>query len=265
MKSARLLTRLKNVAEFAGDMFFPEGIKCIACDCELVVDNKYSLCNECKDVGKLVPNVNYCKTCGSNFDSPLEECLGCKKTNLSFDMARAPLVYKKSNDFTVHRLIMGFKFKRGIGKAKKYLSKYLAQFLIDCWIECFVANNIHIDLVTFVPVSKVKLAYRGYNQAYELAKAFVQHANLPLIATLQKKTQKDDTAVLNREERFASLKGAIGFDTNAKQQIANKSILLIDDICTSGATANECSRILKANGATEVFVLTVATSKAWTI
>jgi ComF family protein len=157
-------------------------------------------------------------------------------------------VYDKSTVKAIRR----YKF----GKAK-FIAPFLTEFVIDCYYE----NEMDVDLVTFVPISVAKFKERGFNQAGQIAQHFVKSVNLPLLDCLDKIVQPDDTAKLNRQQRFEAVKGVMKVKNNIKDQIKSKSILLIDDVFTTGATANECSILLREAGATRVIVLTVATGK----
>jgi competence protein ComFC len=244
---SKLLDKFKEVLKFVDDAFFPEQIKCIACNAELSFDTRYGVCQNCD----IVRNIDFCKVCGSatNDLSPL--CEICKVVDFEFDRAVSPLVYREQ----VVNIIRRFKF----GSAK-YMGKFLAQFVIDCFYE----HDFEVDFVTFVPIHKLKLRERGFNQAKVVAEHFVQAVKLPLVDTLDKRIQNDDTAKLNRKQRYESVKGAMCVKENLCEYLKSKTVLLIDDVFTTGATANECSRLLKCAGVSEVFVLTVATGVGFT-
>ena len=103
-----------------------------------------------------------------------------------------------------------------------------------------------------------KKAIRGYNQAELLAKCLadeigtIQYKNEILLKILDTKKQ----STLNKKERSQNLIGA--YKIQNAEIIQNKNIILVDDIFTTGSTANECSKMLKQAGANKICVLTIA-------
>lgn len=115
-------------------------------------------------------------------------------------------------------------------------------------------------LVVPVPLFKRKLRERGFNQAEEIARAFVRRCALAGIqleasALVRVKETASQTG-LTRHQRRANLRGA--FAVAKPQRIAGKSVLVVDDVMTTGTTASECARVLLRAGAKRVFVATVA-------
>jgi len=112
-------------------------------------------------------------------------------------------------------------------------------------------------IVIPVPIFIKKKKVRGYNQAEEIAKQFAKYLKLQLLPDILIKTKNTISQTeLTKEERKENIKNA--FLVKDRELIENKSILLIDDVFTSGSTMDECSRILKENGAKEVFGMAVA-------
>ena len=113
------------------------------------------------------------------------------------------------------------------------------------------------DIICAVPIHKKRKAERGYNQseliARELAKSIpnIKYKNL-LIKTKNNKRQSD----LKKLERAKNVINV--YEMQNRQIIANKRIVLVDDVYTTGNTVNECSRILKQSGAKEILVITLA-------
>ena len=120
------------------------------------------------------------------------------------------------------------------------------------------------DCIVYVPMTKKSLNARGYNQTKLLAKAVSKRTNTPVIYDAVEKVK--DTAAqkgLTRRERRENLKGA--FKAVKRESLAGKSVLVIDDVLTTGATADEvCSAILKA-GAAQVYFASVASVEYKTI
>jgi ComF family protein len=166
-------------------------------------------------------------------------------------MARAPLVYADQ----VKDMIRRYKFGR-----KRYLAQFFAEFVIDCYFE----HNIHVDYVTYVPIHKTKLKSRGFNQSQLIAQQLSQTTNIPLLDTLCKRIQHDhDTAEQSRQQRFENLQGVMQINQNIVDKIKYKSILLIDDVFTTGATVGACTKVLKNAGVVEVYILTIASGRGF--
>jgi len=118
--------------------------------------------------------------------------------------------------------------------------------------------SIFIDQPTIVPVPLHyrRLNWRGFNQAELLATHLARHFQLPLeLNTLQRiKSTKPQALLSEREDRIKNIEDIFICTRN----VTASSILLIDDICTTGATLNECARVLKIRGAQRVSALVVA-------
>jgi ComF family protein len=116
-------------------------------------------------------------------------------------------------------------------------------------------------LVIPVPLWRGKRKTRGFNQAEEIARSFVRSgraaASIQLDATsLVRRRETMSQTGLTRHQRRANLRGA--FAVVRRERIRERTILLIDDVMTTGATAGECARVLLRAGAKEVYVATVA-------
>jgi len=163
-----------------------------------------------------------------------------------FDRAYSALLYED----VLKELVHTFKYKRRIS-----LSKLFARLLTE-----FINNNPEItekaDLVTFVPLHNSRLREREFNQSKLLASKISDIFGIPLFDTLDKVKATRSQFELSRSERLVNLGGA--FRIRHAGKIAGKSILLIDDVLTTGATLSECAGVLKAAGAIEVRCLTLA-------
>jgi ComF family protein len=130
----------------------------------------------------------------------------------------------------------------------KRLSKPLGRLLL-----CFDTSGI--DAVIPVPLSVGGLRNRGFNQSLLLAKTISDDREIPLVIDgLFKRFETPPQIGLSAKERARNLKGAFIATTT----FTNQRIMLVDDVITTGATANECSRQLIAAGASEVVVITLA-------
>lgn len=121
-----------------------------------------------------------------------------------------------------------------------------------------LAYNMHgIDALVPVPLSVSSLRKRGFNQSLLLAHAIAKKRKLRIIGDgLIKKTETSPQLGLSAQQRLKNIKGAF----RAVKNFSGMRVLLIDDVMTTGATANECSRQLLKAGADEVLVLTLSRS-----
>ena len=114
-----------------------------------------------------------------------------------------------------------------------------------------------VDLIVPVPLHPKRLRWRGFNQSVLLARQVSRAYDLPMdpfIVVRHKETTPQTQ--LSEAERRRNVRGA--FSLRSGKTLHGKTLLLVDDVYTSGATVNECSRVLKQGGAKEVHVLTLA-------
>jgi ComF family protein len=127
-------------------------------------------------------------------------------------------------------------------------------------LYCFFNSNIaseHIDIITYVPMHPVDMRKRGFNQSMLLAEGLAKKTGIILAKDAIIKHGKTRQQVsLTREQRLDNVKQAFTFKKDAA--LSRKRILIIDDVFTTGATINECAKILKQNNAGAVFALTLA-------
>ena len=131
------------------------------------------------------------------------------------------------------------------------ISMLLARMMVNAGKDILEQS----DLLTCVPLHWTRMMVRKYNQAAVLAEAVSKICDIPSNPLLLKRI-KATAKQSSRSERFANVREAFSF--NAKYNIKDKTIVLIDDVVTTGATTNECARVLLKNGAKEVRLLTFA-------
>jgi ComF family protein len=150
------------------------------------------------------------------------------------------------------KIIYTFKYQRGF-----WLVHDLVYFLECVYLKEIVPQGIVIDLLVPVPTMGVKLRRRGYNQSELLVKFLAKRLHLPYETKLlcRKKTKILAQARLQRKERFQYAKGA--YAIFKPKDLTGKTVLLVDDVMTTGATLNACATHLKQLGAT-VYTLVLA-------
>ena len=112
------------------------------------------------------------------------------------------------------------------------------------------------DAVTYVPITKKRKIERGYNQGELLAEVISEELKIPVLHTLEKTRDTDDQKSLNLKERAENLKGC--FRVCDRTYVKGKTILLADDVLTTGATTDAACRALLAAGAAAVYLVTAA-------
>jgi ComF family protein len=198
----------------------------------------------CDDCAKEMVKIgdNKCNHCGRQTPYPVNYCDSCSDKNLSVDVARS--VYEYSYPISV--VIQNFKYQN---------ARYHAKFFAEKLYEIYKVEKFSVDAVTFVPMSETKLAKRGYNQSKLLADEFSRLSGIETLECVEKVKETESQANLSFSERVKNLKGAFKSD---KRLVKDKSVLLIDDVLTTGSTAECVANSLKKAGAKSVLLLTVA-------
>ncbi|MEC8776511.1 MAG: ComF family protein, partial [Pseudomonadota bacterium] len=166
------------------------------------------------------------------------------KRRPAFDAARAALVY----DDTSREIILRFKH----ADRTRYANAF------GVWISRAGAELVPVaDVVVPVPLHPRRLIGRRYNQSLLLARAVARLGRLPVIPdALRRLRNTPSQGSLSRGARHRNVQGA--FSLRGRAEVVGKSILLIDDVYTTGATVEACTHALKKGGAARVYVLTLA-------
>ncbi len=118
-------------------------------------------------------------------------------------------------------------------------------------------NSWEIDIILPVPLHHLKKADRGFNQSDFIVKGLSNKLSIPTSNKIIKRTRFTESQTkLDLNDRERNVSGA--FKVRQKKKIANKNILIVDDVITTGATVNECARVLSENGASNIYVCSVA-------
>lgn len=219
------------------DIFFPPNFTCDLCGIEIF--NGDNLCEKCRDT-VTVNNDFTCPVCGRKTPSS-GLCMECKSQPPQFDKAVSPFVYEGG----AQKLIV--KFKGGQG----YLKDYFAHAM---FAKC--GNFKDADGICFVPMTRADERNRGFNQSELLAAEIAKLIKLPLLkgaVTKVKKTPSQKS--LTRKEREENLKSCFKAD---KEVVDGKILILVDDVLTTGATADAVCKELKKCGAKKVYLVTAA-------
>ena len=187
----------------------------------------------------------FCKICHLPFDYKIDDNLICGNCLESKPFYQKLVAACKYND-ELMGLIVKFKFFD-----QTYLAKELCN-LIYPKLEEFISD---IDFIVAVPLHKKRLRRRKFNQALLLAKFISKKSGIKLIPDLLIRTKEGKNQIgLNKKARIDNVKNAFLLNEKYKNLIIEKNILIIDDVVTTGATINNCSKILKKNGVGSIFV-----------
>jgi len=237
---------IKNYFYWALDIILPP--RCTLCD-QRVLD-QHVLCSDCFDSLKFITDP-CCVCCGYPFELASDsyapdktKCAKCLEKTPSFSHLRSCLVYSTHSK----KLVLGFKHGD-----KTYMAKLIGRLLYQSGQTMFKAHQVIVP----VPLHSSKLRKRKYNQAGLMAQALSYYTGLSCHHNVLFRCKKTlPQGHLTSTKRHENVKKA--FDVKNKADVKNKSILLIDDVYTTGATIHECVKILKRAGAKEIDVLTLA-------
>lgn len=236
---------MKRVARAVLDFILPP--RCLSCSAPVQVNG--GICPECFDTLEFIA-APYCDGCGVPLPEGLPHgaiCPECSAHPPPFAKARAALIYKG----VLHRLVSRF----------KYHDQLQATQLLTRWMQMAGAELIReADVIVPVPLHWRRMLRRRYNQAAELARAIAKSAQAEYRPDLLKrKRYTRPQASLSRVGRTRNVKGAFALRRASDRSIIkDKTILLVDDVMTTGATVTTCAKALKRAGAKKVLVLTVA-------
>lgn len=246
LNPARIL--FKTVLNSLAAVVFPSS--CVLCRATVDDLDLGPVCQNCWN--SLKPGVGeICSRCGYFIPStrlysnpPL--CGGCRRDLFQFDYARAYSTF----DGPLKEVIHQFKYH-----GRQTLARPLSNLLLQVYQEG--RDQLRSDLVIPVPLHKARERERGFNQSYLLATHFCRKTEIELRPGLLVRCRPTQTqAGLSRRARRLNMLGA--FQVTAERHILDHPVLLIDDVFTTGATLNECARLLKKTGASRVNVLTLA-------
>lgn len=190
----------------------------------------------------------FCRICGDPIEGEVSlpvVCAGCAARQPAFDRARSVARFRG----VLRTILHDFKYR-----GATWLSRDLVNLLRVCYETYFARAGL--DTVTYVPLYSARERERSYNQAFLLAQGLAAVCpSLVLRACLRRVRPTPSQTHLTAGERLANVKSMFSIQTPKNTE--GRRILLVDDVMTTGATVNECARMLKTAGAELVGVLTV--------
>lgn len=208
-----------------------DGVACEFCwEKTRIFDGEETLCHKCGA---------FLREGGSDFETFCHRC-----DEHFYDAAQAAGIYEHGLAASILHL-----------KTEPFVSANLKKFFINAFENSAFQDA---DLIVPVPLSKKRFLERGFNQAAVLAQILAKHTKIELDEQSLARAIHTPVhrAAMDRKAREMTVKNA--FEVKRAKFIENKTILLIDDVFTTGATVSNCAKVLKKKGADKVYVFTVA-------
>ncbi len=227
------------------DLIYPRF--CAGCG-DIVRGRENHICWDCFS-GINIISRPICSLCGDPAEGIIEHeytCSWCVNHHPHFDIARSAVRYRGVLKDTMH----AFKYNQDV-----HMVNDLAELLISCARTHYL--NEEFDAVTVVPLDAKKKRQRSYNQSTLLASRLAKAIGVKFAEGCARRCRSIRPQVeLNARQRRLNVKGA--FDVAERAWVKGRSLLLVDDVMTTGATVNELAKVLKEAGAVRVCVATVA-------
>jgi competence protein ComFC len=236
--------RLRFLIESLGGLFYPR--HCAVC--EAPVGAGRSLCRGCRR-SRVRLDGPRCSVCSQPFGGALEpgfRCMNCGDLELGFDFATSAFRSRGA----VRELIHNFKYNKQL-----HLRHLLGRMLCEGFGDPRV-GALGVDGIVPVPLHPAREREREFNQSAVLASVAGKRLQIPVEDCLKRIRYTSTQTHFHREERFKNLTGA--FALRRRVDVVGRRLALVDDVLTTGSTADACARVLKESGASAVVVITVA-------
>jgi len=219
---------------------------CVAC--RTLVGSHGSLCSECWKQIYFISEP-FCYVCGLPFDYSLGKsalCGTCLKQKPSYTQARALFTY---NEFSKNPIL-----------SLKYHDRTQLAPVFGAWLRRLaLPYQPKVAAILPVPLHYSRLVKRRYNQAALLADTVGESLNITVMNNALLRSKKTPPqAGLSKRQREANMRGAFMVSPAKKPLLKGKSVILVDDVMTTGATLEACARCLHDAGVVDVFVITIA-------
>ena len=254
------------IREVIEKYLFPPALYCIACGA--IIDNtrEYMLCDDCMKELKWNTGAT-CRTCGKPLGPAISSaltaglfssviaryCHNCMQSHHYFDRGYSCLSYGGREKTP----ILALKHAE-----KGYIARALGEMLADRLLAAVASDGeLPWDVLVPVPIHPSRRVARGYNQTELIADEVSRILKIPVDSTsLIRVRATEKMKGMTDEGRQKNIEGAFAISADAERSefLRNKRVLLIDDVYTTGATADACSKALLSTGANSVEIATIA-------
>lgn len=243
------LKGLKDLKDFIVRFLWPE----VCPFCERVY--KEGICPKCKiELRKLQIKEPKCMKCGKPVKNQEQEyCYDCAHNVHTYDRGFSVWLHKS----LIRQSVYQFKYHN-----RRCYGSYYADAMADLYKEIIQNMQIkHPDVIIPIPLHKKRRKIRGYNQAEIIADHLGNLIRIPVKKQwLLRKKYTDPQKILNRKERKKNLEQAFGVSETFRPV---RTVLLIDDIYTTGSTIDSSAKCLKAEGVQRVYFLTISIGQGY--
>lgn len=223
-------TQVRNVKSHLVNLVFPP----VCTYCRKVGE---ILCQDCLDKVNWVEEP-ICQNCGRTVSLSTRHCISCRKRPLPLNQIRAAVLFDNIIPDTIHQL----KYRNTFA-----LAEPLGKLMVQAWPNWYT----NIDIVIPIPLHAQRQKKRGYNQSALLVETFCRELSLSSNQQVLLRTRQTPPQVgLNAEERRTNVNGA--FAIKNQHLIKGGDVLLVDDVCTTGATLVAAAEVLLAAGVNSV-------------
>ncbi len=236
---------LRGIWESILDIIYPMDVRCVICDIRRDDILSHGVCPSCQDrLPFIEPPV--CPKCGKMMLADDTLCSDCQQITHFF--YKGISIFEYSTE--VKRLIHRYKYGG---------ERFLSIPMIHWMSEGLIKYQWDFDLIVPVPLHPTRQRERGFNQASLLARGLSQNTGVPLAdRSLVRIKNTPHQARLSREIRHQNLIGAFKIRDKSSTIFQGKTVLLVDDVYTTGNTVDQCTRVLLEGGAEKVYVITLA-------
>jgi competence protein ComFC len=200
------------------------------------------LCRDCWQSLALV-RTPLCYRCG-RLSPNFKICDSCRQTG-----GLSRLIFCGYWQDPLRRLILNLKYRR---------LRVLANYLVELMVEALALTDAKIDLVVPVPLHWRKWWERGFNQADVLARGIAKRLDVKMVDPIIRRRYTKPQFGLIRSIRQSNVKEAFNLKPGRRGVISGKIILLVDDVVATGSTVEECAKVLRREGAKQVWGLVIA-------
>lgn len=232
------------------DLLYPP----VCAGCERGLSEGRALCEDC-DMGLPRLEAPFCQCCGEAFEGRVDSaatCPRCIEEQPAYDFARPALRRSQEALELIHRMkyLREIHLVGDLGRiaAEAFEDKRLTDALRDGW-----------PLVP-VPLHRSRQRERHFNQAAELARVVARRCELPVLPALKRVESTGSQTKLTREQRRRNLNGAFALTKRGRrwlEQHEPMGVVLVDDVLTTGATVDECAKVLREAGVEQVAAIAV--------